>query len=161
MSPMAAINARIQNQYGIWLTVQLPADGLWSPHVAFSEIANPASGESIILELPVEARLHRDCWEIWRDWWGKPVTINSGYRTAAYNAKIGGTANSQHRKCCAYDSAVGAISDSLFKECCDVCYTIARAHGTQCELGRYSWGLHIGFSKLTYTTKTLYTFDKR
>lgn len=31
-----------------------------------------------------------------RNQFGKPVNINSGYRTAAYNAKIGGSPNSQH-----------------------------------------------------------------
>lgn len=158
---MATINAKVQTRYGDWITLALPADGRWSPHVVFSEIANPSSGETIILELPLEARRHRDCWEVWREWWGKPVTINCGYRTANYNRLIGGVSDSQHRKCCAYDCGVGAISDSVFKECMDVCYAIAKAYNTQCELGRYSWGLHIGFSKLDYTTKVLYTFDKR
>ena len=159
--PMATINSKVQNIYGEWITVALPADGHWSTHVVFSEIANPSSGESIILELPVVARLHRDCWEVWREWWGKPVTITCGFRTKSYNALIGGVEDSQHIKCCAYDCSVGAISDSLFKECMDVCFAIAKANHTQCELGRYSWGLHIGFSKLAYTDKTLYTFDKR
>ena len=158
---MGTINSKIQNRFGSWITCALPSDGLWSPHVTFAEIANPSSGESIILELPEEAKIHRDCWEIWREWWGKPVTITSGFRTKSYNAKIGGTSSSQHLRCCAYDNAIGAVTDAIFKECYDVCFAIAKAHGTQCELGRYSWGLHIGFSKLDYTTKTVYTFDKR
>lgn len=31
-----------------------------------------------------------------RTYFGKPVTINSGYRTVAYNKKVGGVSNSQH-----------------------------------------------------------------
>lgn len=31
-----------------------------------------------------------------RDYFGKPVKIYSGYRTAAYNSKVGGANNSQH-----------------------------------------------------------------
>lgn len=33
-----------------------------------------------------------------RDHFGKPVTVTSGYRTPAYNKKVGGAAYSQH--CC-------------------------------------------------------------
>lgn len=158
---MGTINSRVEDRYGNWTTLQLPADALWSPHITFGEIANPSSGEDIILELPYVARIHRDCWEIWRNWWGKKVPINSGYRTAKYNAKVGGVSNSLHRLCCAYDNAVGAVTDSVFKECYDVCYAIAEAHDTQCELGRYPWGLHIGFGKLDYTDKRVFVFDKR
>lgn len=157
---MANISSKVQTGGG-FVPMLIDASGKLSAHVSFSEIANPSSGESVILELPKAAFLHNLCWEVWREWWGKPVTINCGYRTPTYNKKVGGASNSQHLKCAAYDCAVGAISDALFAECRDVCYAIAKSHGTQCELGRYSWGLHIGFSKLDYTAKTIYTFDKR
>ena len=41
-----------------------------------------------------------------RDWAGKAVTINSGYRTASYNEKIGGAKNSYHIKGQAADIVV-------------------------------------------------------
>lgn len=41
-----------------------------------------------------------------RDWAGKAVTINSGYRTASYNEKIGGVKNSYHVKGQAADIVV-------------------------------------------------------
>lgn len=31
-----------------------------------------------------------------RDWWGKPVTISSGYRCRRLNQAVGGVSNSQH-----------------------------------------------------------------
>lgn len=31
-----------------------------------------------------------------RDYFGKPIVINSGYRSPAYNRKVGGAKNSQH-----------------------------------------------------------------
>lgn len=31
-----------------------------------------------------------------REWWGKPVYVNSGYRSAELNAAVGGVAGSQH-----------------------------------------------------------------
>lgn len=45
-----------------------------------------------------------------RDHFGAPVTINSAYRTAEYNAKIGGVSNSQHTKGTAADIDVKGIS---------------------------------------------------
>lgn len=41
-----------------------------------------------------------------RDHFGATVTINSGYRTATYNKKVGGAANSYHVKGQAFDIAV-------------------------------------------------------
>ena len=41
---------------------------------------------------------------------GKPVTINSGYRTASYNAKIGGSPNSQHLNGKAADIRVSDVT---------------------------------------------------
>lgn len=31
-----------------------------------------------------------------RTWWGKPITVNSGYRCPALNKAVGGSATSQH-----------------------------------------------------------------
>ena len=41
-----------------------------------------------------------------RDYFKAPVTINSGYRTAAYNKKVGGATNSYHVKGQAFDIVV-------------------------------------------------------
>ena len=45
-----------------------------------------------------------------RDHFGKAVTINSAYRNAAYNAKIGGVSNSQHVKGTAADIVVQGVT---------------------------------------------------
>lgn len=57
-----------------------------------------------------------------RTYFGKPVTINSGYRTVAYNKKVGGVSNSQHVQGKAADivvqdvppRAVASYLESLF-----------------------------------------------
>lgn len=41
---------------------------------------------------------------------GKPITINSGYRSPKYNAKIGGVKNSQHVKGKASDLRVAGVT---------------------------------------------------
>lgn len=45
-----------------------------------------------------------------RSHFGKPITINSAYRNAAYNKKIGGASNSQHTKGTAADIVVSGIA---------------------------------------------------
>ena len=45
-----------------------------------------------------------------RDKFGKPVHINSAYRTPAYNAKVGGVSNSYHIKGMAADIVVSGVS---------------------------------------------------
>lgn len=45
-----------------------------------------------------------------RDYFGKPVIINSAYRTPAYNAKVGGSSSSYHVKGMAADIKISGIS---------------------------------------------------
>ena len=44
-----------------------------------------------------------------RDAFGKPITINSAYRTAAYNKAVGGATNSQHVKGTAADIVISGV----------------------------------------------------
>ena len=44
-----------------------------------------------------------------RNHFGKPVTINSGYRTAAHNKKVGGSTYSQHQYGLAADIVVSGV----------------------------------------------------
>lgn len=41
---------------------------------------------------------------------GKPIVVNSGYRTAAYNKKVGGAANSQHLTAKASDITISGYT---------------------------------------------------
>lgn len=45
-----------------------------------------------------------------RDHFGKPVIINSGYRTESYNKKIGGAKYSQHKYGAAADIVIKGVS---------------------------------------------------
>ncbi|MBQ7900346.1 MAG: DUF882 domain-containing protein [Clostridia bacterium] len=45
-----------------------------------------------------------------RDHFGKPITINSAYRNAAHNAKVGGVSNSPHIKGIAADICISGVA---------------------------------------------------
>lgn len=72
-----------------------------------------------------------------REHFNKPVIINSGYRNAAYNKKVGGASRSQH----------------IYGKAADICISgvdpleIARYVESECELikgiGLYTWGVHV------------------
>lgn len=53
-------------------------------------------------EMPADVfenvKLQAENLQVLRDFVGKPIKINSAYRSVSYNAKIGGAKNSQHPK---------------------------------------------------------------
>lgn len=47
-----------------------------------------------------------------REWYGKPITVNSGYRSPQLNRLVGGAANSQHVKGEAADITAGSKEEN-------------------------------------------------
>ena len=47
-----------------------------------------------------------ECLDPVRELWGKPIGVNSGYRSPALNAAVGGAAASQHMKGEAFDQLI-------------------------------------------------------
>lgn len=45
-----------------------------------------------------------------REAWGKPIKVNSGYRSAALNRAVGGVSNSQHLRGEAADLNAGSVT---------------------------------------------------
>ncbi len=50
--------------------------------------------------------------QVLRDHIGKPIVINSGYRSPNYNKRIGGAPASQHLQACAADISVAGMSSA-------------------------------------------------
>lgn len=71
-----------------------------------------------------------------RNYFGKPVTITSGYRTPTYNKKVGGVSNSQHVKGKACDIKVSGISPKIVAGYLEANYP---NHG----IGLYSTFVHV------------------
>lgn len=71
-----------------------------------------------------------------RDLVGKPIKINSGYRTKEYNAKIGGSPKSQHIEGNAVDLALptGISVDKFANNAEKVGFR---------GIGKYPWGIHV------------------
>lgn len=61
------------------------------------------------------------CFEPLRAWYGKPIRINSFYRSQILNVKVGGSSNSQHCKGEAIDLSAGSRTENkkLYDWCKD------------------------------------------
>jgi len=90
-----------------------------SEHITYKEAIY--SGKAIELGIenkPVLAQLynmglvaHR-CFEPLRNWYGKPIYINSFFRNKATNTAVKGSATSDHIKGCAIDIDTKSISEN-------------------------------------------------
>ena len=69
-----------------------------SPHFTVKEFACHDGSDTVLIDDRLVTLLEKI-----RDRFGKPIHINSAYRTAKYNAKIGGVSNSYHVKGMAAD----------------------------------------------------------
>ncbi len=58
-----------------------------------------------------------------RDHFGKPVIINSAYRTVSYNKKVGGSPKSQHLNGMAADIKINGVSPDKVWEFCNKTFT--------------------------------------
>jgi Uncharacterized protein conserved in bacteria len=73
-----------------------------SPHFSLHEFSNSEDGDTMLLDEDVIFFI-TVMLEEFRAWYSRPMNINSGYRTAAYNKRIGGVSNSYHLKALAVD----------------------------------------------------------
>ncbi len=85
-----------------------------SPHFKLSEFACK-DGTPIVLVDPALVKVLENI----RKHFNKPVRINSGYRTASHNRKVGGSSNSQHVKGTAADIVVSGVSPDTVASYCE------------------------------------------
>lgn len=75
-----------------------------SPHFTVKEFACHDGSDTVLIDDRLVTLLEKI-----RDRFGKPIHINSAYRTAKYNAKIGGVSNSYHVKGMAADIVIDGV----------------------------------------------------
>lgn len=152
--------SRVQS-WGGWVPCEIENTAKITPHFAVEEIANPSCKEDVKLVMPQGAFTALLALEWVRTQYNKKMPVNSGYRSPSYNKEIGGTPDSLHLLCEAFDIGLGNITDKTFNNFYLWVYAAAVKYDVQAELLRYSWGLHIGFGKLNYTSERIYSEDKR
>lgn len=97
--------ATVENSGVLVFSKKLHGEMYISKHFKIKEYACKDGSDMILIDPQLVLILQQI-----RDYFGKPITINSAYRTASYNKKIGGTTNSRHVKGMAADISVKGIS---------------------------------------------------
>jgi hypothetical protein len=96
--------------------VQLNSNAKLSEHFSLGEMTKSSSHPEVynIPSHEAIANLKRICtWlEVLRKRYGKPIIINSGYRSPQLNRKIGGVKNSNHLTGCAVDIRVTGMEQA-------------------------------------------------
>ena len=88
--------------------------------------------------------LMEECLDKVRELWGKPIGVNSGYRSAELNRAVGGAKNSQHTKGEAADITAGGRENNrkLFDMICESGIEFDQL----IDESNYKW-LHISYCK--------------
>ena len=97
-----------------------------SEHITLAEAINSPTAKRLGIENNPDTdvlinmkRVADTCFEPLRKWYGKPIRINSFYRSPELNVKVGGSKTSQHCKGEAIDMSAGSKSENkkLFDWC--------------------------------------------
>lgn len=89
-----------------------------------------------------------------REEWKGPVKVISGYRSAAYNAKVGGSKQSMHMEFRAMDITPANGQIALFAELAQQVVKQERAQGVNVGLGLYDTFCHIDTNAPTGRNRT-------
>lgn len=114
--------------------------------------------QTTLCTITLDAIEHWQMMEELRLWYGKPMKISAGFRTKAYNSKVGGNKNSNHLYGTACDVTM-KVSKTEFLRIAKQWKTICKAHGTVGEIGNYAngwihFGSHIKYSSTFYNWYT-------
>lgn len=117
-------------------------DGRLVPNFSLAEMTNTLATEDIKLVLTPDVCRHAAMMQELRDYWGRPMTVNSWYRTKSFNAKVGGEKTSCHLDGVATDIALPNLTEPQRTELTTVWKAICIRHGVIGGVSIYRWGIH-------------------
>lgn len=117
-------------------SIKSSGDVKLSPHFMVREFACNDGSDAVLIDDRLVVVLE----DIRTHVGGKPVQINSGYRTVPYNKKVGGATNSQHLLGTAADVTVAQVKP---KELCLHAELALLAAGIQGGIGLYKTFCHV------------------
>ncbi len=79
-----------------------------------------------------------------REMWGKPIIVNSGFRSVELNDAVGGARNSEHLSGCAADITVGSKTEN--RQLFEIIRGSGLAWRQLINENGYSW-LHISYNE--------------
>ena len=119
--------------------------GQITKHFSVDEVANPSAKEEYDLVISPEMIAHLQRLETFRVWFGGAMIVTSGYRTKAFNEKVGGIPNSLHLTGEATDIKM-KTSTSVWNLYAGKWQEICKNAGVGGEIIRHNTYIHFGSS---------------
>lgn len=135
---------------GSWSGLELPGTKQITANFILTEFANNLATDEYKMEF------WPDFWEFaqmiqeFRDWFKKPMTVNSCYRTKRFNASCGGASNSLHLKGLALDWGIKGHTDQQRSNVRLKWQQITAAHGHIGGINFYTNGYHLSYDEGRY-----------
>lgn len=123
------------------------ADGRIVRNFSIDEMSNSMTSDQVKLVITPEVIEFAQMMQHLRNYWGKPMKVNSWYRTKEFNTRIGGDVNSAHLDGIAADIALPSITDRNRNNLIEVWRSICINYGVIGGVSIYSWGVHFDANK--------------
>lgn len=136
-------------------------DGRIVKNFTLDEMTNKQASDEIKLVLTPEVVEFAQMMQELRNWYNKPMMVNSWYRTKLFNAKCGGASNSVHLDGRACDIGISNLTDLQFKHFTDKWKQICKKHNKIGGINRYTWGMHFDNYEDKFGYKKFVIRDKR
>lgn len=128
-------------------------DGRIVKNFSLVEMANNKAKDVTKLLLTPEVVEFARMVQEFRDWYCKPMTVNSWYRTKSFNAACGGSPHSAHLKGTAMDWGISGHTEKQRQNVINKWKAICAEHKVYGKINLYTNGYHLeAFSDKAYAT---------
>lgn len=116
-------------------------------HFTFKELANNQAKEDVKLILTPRNFKFLIMIEDFRNWFNKPMQVNSFYRTKSFNAKCGGSSNSLHLDGLAMDWGISGHSEIQRNHVIDKWKELCSKYNEVGGINLYTNGYHLSIGE--------------
>jgi len=117
-------------------------DGRLVENFSLEEMTNKQADDEVKLVITPEVVKHACMMQELRDYYGKPLNVNSWYRTESFNKKVGGDLNSCHLDGIATDISLPKLTEAKRTELITAWKVICSRWNVIGGVSLYKWGIH-------------------
>lgn len=158
---MAQYNVEIAWNSGAKSIVSLDGSTKLRKNFTVQELANTKASDRVKLILNNEIMEFLDMLQEFRNWFHKPMTVSSFYRTPAFNRSCGGSSNSLHLLALAMDWYIPGHTMQQRSNVKAKWEQICKAHGKIGGINFYTNGYHLDCAEDKFGYKSFMTRDFR
>ena len=142
------------------MLVEINANTHITKNFTFGELANNKASESVKAIYNDDIKLFAEMIQELRNWYNKPMKVNSWYRTSSFNKSVGGDAKSLHLLGLALDWGVRHTATQhthVQNKWAEIC----QAHGVIVGINHYTNGYHLSIHEDHFGNKSFTVRDYR